>query len=85
LDSNNFHQNTGKANLDFDILDVSFFSGKMKLTHGKIKLTHGKIMLTHGKINKINEATDGTSSDVRVLIMDYRKAFDLIDHSLLIT
>jgi hypothetical protein len=41
--------------------------------------------LTHGKINKINEATDGTSSDVRVLIMDYSKAFDLIDHSLLIT
>ena len=43
---------------------------------------------THALINLIHQwskATDGTSSDVRVLIMDYRKAFDLIDHSLLIT
>ena len=43
---------------------------------------------THTLINLIHhwsKATDGTSSDVRVLIMDYRKAFDLIDHSLLIT
>ena len=43
---------------------------------------------THALINLIHQwskATDGTSSDVRVLIMDYRKAFDLIDHFLLIT
>jgi hypothetical protein len=43
---------------------------------------------THALINLIHhwsKVTDGTSSDVRVLIMDYRKAFDLIDHSLLIT
>ena len=45
---------------------------------------------THALINLIHQwskATDGTSSDVRVLVMDYRKAFDLIDHdhSLLIT
>ena len=43
---------------------------------------------THALINLIHQwskATDGTSSDVRVLIMDYRKAFYLIDHSLLIT
>ena len=43
---------------------------------------------THALINLIHhwsKATDSTSSDVRVLIMDYRKAFDLIDHSLLIT
>ena len=42
----------------------------------------------HALINLIHQwskATDGTSSDVRVLVMDYRKAFDLIDHSLLIT
>ena len=29
------------------------------------------------------KATDGTSNDVRVFVMDYRKAFDLIDHNLL--
>ena len=29
------------------------------------------------------KATDGTGNDVRVLVMDYRKAFDLIDHKLL--
>ena len=43
---------------------------------------------THALINLIHQwskATDGTSSDVRVLVMDYKKAFDLIDHSLLIT
>ena len=43
---------------------------------------------THALINLIHQwskAADGTSSDVRVLIMDHRKAFDLIDHSLLIT
>ena len=43
---------------------------------------------THALINLIHQwskATDGTSSDVRVLIMDFRKAFNLIDHSLLIT
>ena len=43
---------------------------------------------THPLINLIHQwskATDGTSSDERVLIMDYTKAFDLIDHSLLIT
>ena len=43
---------------------------------------------THALINLIHQwskATDGTSSDVRVLIMDCRKAFDLINHSLLIT
>ena len=30
------------------------------------------------------EATDGTGNSVRVLLVDYRKAFDLIDHSILI-
>ena len=29
------------------------------------------------------KATDGAGNDVRVLVMDYRKAFDLIDHKLL--
>ena len=29
------------------------------------------------------EATDGTGSAVRVILFDYRKAFDLIDHALL--
>ena len=27
--------------------------------------------------------TDGLSNDVRVFVLDYKKAFDLIDHSLL--
>ena len=43
---------------------------------------------THALINLVHQwskATDGMSSDVRVLIIDYRKAFYLIDHSLLIT
>jgi hypothetical protein len=29
------------------------------------------------------KATDGTGNDVRVFVMDYKKAFDLIDHKLL--
>ena len=29
------------------------------------------------------KATDGTGNDVKVFVMDYRKAFDLIDHKLL--
>ena len=29
------------------------------------------------------EATDGTGAAVRVLLFDYRKAFDLIDHHIL--
>ena len=29
--------------------------------------------------------TDGTGSTIRVLLCDYRKAFDIIDHSLLVT
>ena len=43
--------------------------------------THALIDLIH----QWSKATDGTSSDVRVFVMDYRKAFDLIDHSLFIT
>ena len=30
------------------------------------------------------KATDGTGSAVRVVLFDYRKAFDLIDHNLLV-
>ena len=29
------------------------------------------------------QATDGTGSAIRVLLLDYRKAFDLVDHSIL--
>ena len=29
------------------------------------------------------QATDGTGSAVRVVLLDYRKAFDLVDHSIL--
>ena len=35
-------------------------------------------------IHKWSEATDGTGASVRVLLLDYRKAFDLIDHHLLV-
>ena len=31
------------------------------------------------------QATDGTGSAVRVVLLDYRKAFDLVDHSRLVT
>ena len=35
-------------------------------------------------IHKWLEATDGNSASVRVLLFDYRKAFDLIDHKILV-
>ena len=31
-----------------------------------------------------SEATDGTGAHVRVALLDYKKAFDLVDHNLLI-
>ena len=34
-------------------------------------------------IHEWSQATDGTGSAVRVILFDYRKAFDLIDHALL--
>ena len=30
------------------------------------------------------EATDGTGAHVRATLLDYKKAFDLVDHTLLI-
>ena len=38
-------------------------------------------------INMVHEwtkATDGTENTVRVVVLDYRKAFDLIDHRILV-
>ena len=35
-------------------------------------------------IHKWLEATDGNCASVRVLLFDYRKAFDLIDHKILV-
>ena len=35
-------------------------------------------------IHQWAQATDGTGSAVRVILFDYRKAFDLIDHHILI-
>ena len=32
-----------------------------------------------------SQATDGTGATVRVVLFDYRKAFDLIDHKILVT
>jgi hypothetical protein len=43
---------------------------------------------THALINLVHnwsQATDGTGADVRVIAFDYRKAFDLIDHTILIS
>ena len=36
-------------------------------------------------IHKWNEATDGTGATVRVVLFDFKKAFDLIDHHLLLS
>jgi hypothetical protein len=35
-------------------------------------------------INKWLAATDGTGSAVRVILLDYGKAFDLVDNNLLV-
>lgn len=43
---------------------------------------------THALINLIHnwsKATDSTGADVRVLVLDYKKAFDLIDHNILVS
>ena len=34
-------------------------------------------------VHSWNKHTDGTGSTVRVVLFDYRRAFDLIDHELL--
>jgi hypothetical protein len=34
-------------------------------------------------VHQWSKATDGTSDAVRVVLLDYRKAFDLIDHQIL--
>ena len=47
-----------------------------------------KLSTTHALLNMVHEwskATDGSGAEVRVVILDYKKAFDLIDHSLLIS
>ena len=36
-------------------------------------------------VHKLPEATDGNGATMRVFLFDYRKAFDLIDHSILVT
>ena len=41
--------------------------------------THALITMIHNRAKE----TDGLSNDVRVFVLDYKKAFDLIDHSLL--
>ena len=35
-------------------------------------------------IHTCAQATDGTGASVRLLLFDYRKAFDLIDHNILV-
>lgn len=36
-------------------------------------------------VHSWSKATDGSGADVRVFVLDYKKAFDFIDHSLLIS
>ena len=45
----------------------------------KSSTTHALISMVHSWAKH----TDGTGSTVRVVLFDYRKAFDLIDHALL--
>ena len=42
------------------------------------------VMALISMVHKWLKETDGTGSTIRVLLFDYRKAFDLIDHSTLI-
>ena len=35
-------------------------------------------------LHKWLAATDGTSSTVRVILLDFKKAFDLVDHNILV-
>ena len=45
----------------------------------KSSTLHALISMVHTWV----QATDGTSSAVRVVLLDYRKAFDLVDHNTL--
>lgn len=64
------------ASAILDIIDPAQFGGipKSSATQALISMLH-----TWAK------ATDGTGASVRVLLFDYRKAFDLIDHRILLT
>ncbi len=59
-----------------DIINPNQFGGipKSSATQALISMIH-----------KFAEATDRTGASVRVLLLDYRKAFDLIDHSILVS
>ena len=46
----------------------------------KSSTTHALISMVH----KWSEATDATGAAVRIVLLDYRKAFDLIDHRILV-
>jgi hypothetical protein len=41
-------------------------------------------MLINSMIHTWSKYTDGTGSTVRVVVFDFRKAFDLIDHNILV-
>ena len=49
-------------------------------THALVNLVHNWSQATDG-----TGTGTGTGADVRVRALDYRKAFDLIDHNILIT
>ena len=42
------------------------------------------VMALISMFHKCLSETDGTGSDVRALLFDFRKAFDLIDHTILV-
>ena len=46
----------------------------------KSSTTHTLISMVH----KWSEATEATGAAVRIVLLDYRKAFDLIDHRILV-
>ena len=45
---------------------------------------YSTVMALISMFHKWLSETDGTGSDVRVLLFDFRKAFDLIDHTILV-
>ncbi len=58
-----------------EVIDPNQFSAipKSSTTHALISMVH-----------KWASATDGTGAAVRIVLLDYRKAFDLIDHRILV-
>ena len=59
-------------------IDDSQFGSIPSVLHHACVTQHGSLV-----IDSWTKQTDGTSSTVRVVLLDHRKAFDLIDHTIL--